>query len=124
MALQMTLSKDHNHIGCDFPQAYWRIEDINVGNTNGDAVVVFKLIAYPNREASHRLGQPVPSMTFGSPYLVVVENALYAWVATFPAHQVFPSGIPFSEAGQRAHLYPFVKAYLNLVDAIDVLEEE
>jgi hypothetical protein len=52
-----------------------------------------------------------------------VDARLYRWDALFPAAMIFTGGIPISRAGQLAVLYPFVKQYLNLVDAIDVLEK-
>lgn len=123
MALKMLLKKEHNHLHYDFPDAYWRIEDVNFGNLDGNTIVVFKLAAYPNRGSAQMLNQEVGSISaFGSPANTLINNILYGWVASFRADTIFTDGIPLLESEQRAILYPFVKEYLNLTDAVDVLE--
>jgi len=123
MALKMLLKKEHNHLHYDFPDAYWRIEDVNFGNLDGITIVVFKLAAYPNQESASKINQKVNYIDdFGAPSNTLVTNILYSWVANFRANTIFTDGIPLSESEQRAILYPFVKEYLNLTDAVDVLE--
>lgn len=124
MAIKMRVPKEHNHIYYDFDDAYWKIEDINVGINSGDAYVNFRFTAYPNEEASDKEHQETqPMLNFGGPNRYNVENRLYTWVGLFPASEIFPNGIPLTESEQRMILYDFIKVYLQLEDYEDVFEE-
>lgn len=124
MALQMDLNRGSNHLYVDWIAAYWVIENIRVGNQDGIATVAFDFCAYPSREARlANLTMVSSSLPFGGPARVAVEPVLYQWTAVFPATAVFGESLPLTEAGQRAVLYPFVKSYLGLTEAVDVLEE-
>lgn len=124
MAIIKTLPKEHNHMYYDFPDAYWRIEDINFGNVEGITKVSFRFTAYPNKEASLKWYEETqPMLNFGGPNGYNVENRLYTWVALFDANEIFTNGIPATEAEQRNVLYNFIKLYLELTDYEDVFEE-
>jgi len=124
MALQMPLDKENNHLYVDWESAYWVVENIRVGNQNGLATVAFDFCAYPSREARLAFLMPIASnLPFGGPSRIAVEPILYQWTAVFPATSVFGESLPLTESGQRAVLYPFVKTYLGLAEAVDVLED-
>jgi len=124
MALTMALLKENNPLYCDFPEAYWSIDDIAMGKIGADEPMVrFSFTAYPSREAKYLTSQPIPGVGFGGAAKPVYEPALYHWEGQFRASDIFLDGMPVTESAQKAILYPFVKAYLGLTEAVDVLED-
>lgn len=124
MGLQFTLPKENNAFYTDFPDAYWSVDNISMGK-DGDAVMVrFEFTAYPSREAKLNQDAMVNQLAFGGPVFPHVNAALYRWVGLFQAIELFPEGMPIEESDQKDVLYAFVKSYLGLTDAIDVLEAE
>lgn len=129
MGLLMDLDKDCNALAHAFPMAYWSIESVSFSSDGPDASVMvsFFFYAYPDRQAkldTAGFTQVAPFRDFGEPIEQTVNARLYRWAALFPAAMVFTGGIPISRSDQLAILYPFVKSYLNLADAVDVLEDE
>lgn len=131
MAFNMFLAKENNHMYMDV-LAYWCIEDVVIDTSvsytdagkDTQTVVSFVLRAYPAREAKSKTGVPISStLGFGSPSTIAVNPALYEWRAAFKVEDIFADGIPTTLNGQLAVLYPFVKDYLGLKDAIDIIEE-
>lgn len=125
MGLQFTLRKENNFVYMDIPDAYWAIEDIGIGTENGRTLLRFAFRAYASLEAKRKKGMPVQyeDIAWGASYIEIYSPVLYEWIAEFPVADVFPSGIPITEAGQKDVLYPFLKQYLQLSDALDVLDE-
>lgn len=125
MALRMALPKENNPAYMDFSDAYWCIDDIAMGKIGADEPMVrFTFTAYPSREAKYKTSQPIPGFGFGSASKPVYEPALYRWEGQFRASDIFPTGMPVTEAAQKAILYPFVKTYLGLTNSVDVLEDQ
>jgi hypothetical protein len=131
MAFQMNLAKENNHMYMDV-SAYWCIEDVVMDTSvsytedgkDTQTVVSFVLRAYPSRAAKMKTGVPVAtSLGFGGPASIAVNSALYEWRAVFKVEDVFSGDVPATLNGQLAVLYPFVKNYLGINDAIDVIEE-
>ena len=128
MGLLMDLPKENNALHHDFLAAYWAIENISFSSDGPDASVMvsFLLHAYPDREAKQKtnaLAIVEPFRDFGESLGQTVAARLYRWAGLFPAVMIFTSGIPISRDAQLEILYPFVKSYLDLSDALDVLEE-
>lgn len=125
MAFTMKLDKQNNFFKQDFNDAYWRLENISIGNYQGEAIVQFQLKAYPNRESvlTYETTPPVPRTDFGGPTNIYEIPSLYHWNGSFPAVDIFPNGIPTSETEQKNILYLFVKDYLELTGFTDVFEE-
>ena len=128
MGIMMRLPKEANTLYYDFESAYWAIENISFGSQGGDGSVMvsFLFSAYPNRDAKQKttsLEQVQQFSTFGGPTSMMYEAQLYQWAGIFRASDIFLHGIPTSFTEQLAILYPFIKAYLNLDEATDVLEE-
>lgn len=129
MGLLMDLPKECNSLHHDFNQAYWSIEDISFASqgSDGSVMVAFMFHAYPDREAKRKtllFEEALPFRTFGGPITQTVNARLYRWAGLFTASLIFPNGIPTTRNGQMAAMYPYVKSYLNLGDATDVLEDE
>jgi hypothetical protein len=124
MGLQFTLPKENNAFYTDVIDAYWSIDDIAMGK-DGDAIMVrFEFTAYPSREAKLMQNTMVGQLMFGGPIFPHVNAALYQWIGLFQASEIFPDGMPIEESAQKDTLYPFIKDFLGLLDAIDVLEDE
>jgi hypothetical protein len=128
MGILMQLPKEANTLYFHFDTAYWAIENVSFGSQGGDGSVMvsFLFTAYPNRDAKQKtasLEQVQQFSMFGGPISTMYEAQLYRWAGLFRASDIFAHGIPTSFTEQLAILYPFVKTYLNLADATDVLEE-
>ncbi len=129
MGLLMDLPKECNSLHHDFDQAYWSIEDISFASqgSNGSVMVSFMFHAYPDREAKRKtlsFEEVQPFRTFGGSIEQSFHARLYRWAGLIEASLIYPNGIPTTRSGQLAVLYPYVKSYLDLVDAMDVLEDE
>jgi hypothetical protein len=123
MGLQFALHKENNAFYTDFPEAYWAVDNIAMGKDGSAVMVRFEFTAYPSREAKHLQNSRVAPLAFGGPVFPHVNSALYQWVGLFQAEEIFPNGMPVSEDAQKDIMYPFIKNYLGLSDAIDVLEQ-
>jgi hypothetical protein len=120
----MALAKENNILFYDFPNAYWVIEDVRFSNQDGVSYTAFEFNAYPSREASKRQGEAIsPSLAFGGAVKLAIDPRLYNWVCIESTSVLFPNGIPITEDEQKVTLYPFVKTYLGLSDAVDLLED-
>lgn len=125
MGLIMPLPKENNPLYYDFPQAYWSIDEIVMGKIGADEPIVrFTFTAYPSREAKGMTNQMIPNIGFGGASVSLYQSALYRWTGQFRAFNIFPDGMPITESAQKAILYPFVKSFLGLTNAVDVLEDE
>lgn len=124
MAFTMRLDKANNFFKQDFENAYWRLENINIGNYDGETIINFQLKAYSNRESvlTYKTEPAKARADFRGPTNIYEIPALYHWLGSFPAATIFPDGIPTSEAEQKNILYPFVKSFLRLKDFTDVYE--
>ena len=119
MGLQLTLEKEKNALYYDFIDAYWSIKEIKY--TTSD--LYGRLICYPTREASHKIGQSVTEyLSVGGSCLPIIEPKLYCWEFTAHISTIFPSGIPLSENEQKTAIYNWIKSYTRLPFE-DVLEE-
>jgi hypothetical protein len=128
VGIVMDLDKSQNALFHQFEQAYWAIENVAFGSdgADGSVMVSFNFSAYPSREskkAMEQLTEPVSNGKFGGPVMNIVESTLYRWSGIFRASDIFAVGIPVLKEEQLEILYPFVKSYLKLTDAQDVLEE-
>ena len=124
MGLRSNISKASNRMGMDFPGAYWSIDDLRIGSSEGQ--VVFELNAYPSRESKQAFGTPlVPDFSFGAPEDMAVNSRLYSWQVSYPLAQVFPNGIPITEAAQKDLIYPILKEHLAAMGYVfeDVLDQ-
>lgn len=125
MGLSMPLNKESNYMYVDMPQAYWCIENIRYVNGDGKNYTIFDFNAYPSRDAKYMDGSHIQNQyQFGTAVSLAFKPRLYHWEAIFETAHIFPDGIPLSEKSQKDILYLLVKEFLNLVDAIDVLEDE
>ena len=125
MGLQMALHKESNFLFHDFPTAYWCIENLRYVHNSGINYTVFDFNAYPSRDAKYQNGyQIINQYGFGTAEGLAYNPRLYHWEAVFETAAIFPEGIPLSEASQKDTLYVLVKEYLDLADAIDVLEDQ
>jgi hypothetical protein len=123
MGLQMGLQKENNVLYYDFINAYWTIEDIRFSNQDGTNYTTFEFNAYPNREAYKREGIPFTSnLNFGGATSLAINPMLYNWVCIEKTSLLFPDGIPVSETEQKDILYPYLKSYLEITEAVDVFE--
>jgi hypothetical protein len=121
MGLSLTVKKEDNHLYTEFPNAYWRIEDIII--TGG--AVSFSLNTYPSRESALKGNEKVEesgSILYGGPTRIAYDGKIRSWSASFKAEDVFPTGIPTTETGMKDVLYELVKSYTGL-NFEDVLEE-
>ena len=121
MGLQLTLTKEHNKIYADFPNAYWAIEDVMYTTDK----IGFRLYAYPSRSAkllNHNALED-PSIGFGGPTGAgSVDCALYMWNVEMALTQVFPDGaIPAGRDAQYTAIYTWIKEFTGL-PFTDVLE--
>ncbi len=124
MGLRMALKKENNGLYCEFPGAYWCIDDIAMGKDGAtDVMVHFFFSAYPSREAKQMAGETAELLPFGGGPSHFYQPVLYRWEGLFRATDIFPDGMLVTEAAQKEVMYPFVKAYLNLTEAEDILEE-
>jgi len=130
MGLLMDLNKENNHLHFDFPNAYWIIDYVTFGTPeggDGSVMVMFSFKAFPTREAKLATDTNTAVQVllgFGGPTQGITRAELYSWTGEFRASDIFPSGIPTTKEEQLALLYPFVKYYLNLTNAVDVMENE
>ena len=125
MGLQMALHKESNFLFHDFQTAYWCIENLRYVHNNGVNYNVFDFNAYPSRDAKYQNGYQISNQyDFGTAEGLAYKSGLYHWEAVFETAAIFPEGIPLSEASQKDTLYVLVKSFLNLTDAIDVLEDQ
>jgi hypothetical protein len=126
MGLQFDLNKENNILYTDFYDAYWSIEDISIESYGGAVMVRFTFYAYPSRESKTKTInlESVTQLDFGGAMSTVSNGRLYQWDGAFTASDVFPDGIPVTTEGQLEILYPYIKEYLGLSDAVDVLEDE
>lgn len=123
MGIKSSLSKTSNRMYMDYSEAYWSIDDLRIDSKEG--AMVFELNAYPSRESKHAFGTPLASdFSFGTPEDMAVNSKLYTWQVTYAVADVFPDGIPITEAAQKDALYPIVKANLLAMGYVfeDVLE--
>jgi hypothetical protein len=122
MAIQMKLGKENNHIGVDFEEAYWVLE--NVGSKiEGDSVMFgFNFNAYSNKEACHKTQafSEVSLLSFGGSIEINFSSKLYTFFGTYQSDYIFPNGIPTTREEQLIALYQLVKTELNLTDYVDV----
>lgn len=125
MGLSFDLQKEDNHLYNDFPDAYWSVDNIAFyTTTNNITMVRFDFNAYASRNAKQfRSSRITPTLQFGGPCSSVVDPLLYQWCGEFDASGIFPNGIPTSVSDQKSVLYVFIKSYLGLTEAVDVLEE-
>lgn len=121
MGLKMTLSRECNHLGYTFEDAYWAISELSYDTKN----CLFRLSAYPSREAKLSDLSPLhPTiLPIGSSSYPVVNCSLYMWEAIIPTVNIFPDGIPLDENEQKTRIYTFIKQYTELPFE-DVFEEE
>jgi len=122
MAIQMKLGKDNNHIGIDFNDAYWVIENVGFKIENNSILFGFKFNAYANEETCHKTQNltEVTLLGFGSPINAIHNSILYTFIGLYEASYIFPTGIPVTKDEQLVILYTFIKKELNLVDCVDV----
>lgn len=111
MGLKYPLTRDQNHMGVDFPEAYWKLEDIQFAK----GLVAGTLKAYPSREASLREGLDLPEerwmeIPIGGPRYNHIYSELWAWNFSYPLQDVFPKGIPLDEDVQKKTIYNHIKA--------------
>jgi hypothetical protein len=125
MGLSFDLRKEDNHLYCGFASAYWSIDGIAFYTTTGNITMVrFDFNAYASRDAKLLRSTAIaPLLQFGGPCSTVVDPLLYQWCGEFDAGAIFPNGIPTPVDEQKIVLYAFVKSYLGLSDAFDVLED-
>lgn len=122
MGLKYSLNSDQNHIGIDFIDAYWVIEEIKYINNNAIGV----LRCFPSREISKKEGYRYTgweTIKIGGPAFQYVKACLWEWEFMFPVEEVFPYGIPISEDEQKTAIYNWIKDYTKLPFE-DVYEEE
>lgn len=108
MGLSLSLSRDQNHIGIDFPNAYWHLESIQFAS----GLVAGELVCYPTRDVSTRYGTTLSGMDvlpFGGPSYNHVYAALWSWHFSFPVADAFPNGIPLDEDAQKTAIYNWIK---------------
>lgn len=121
MGLSLTVRKEDNHLYMEFPNAYWRIEDIVIAG----GAVSFSLNTYPSRESAKKGGEQVKEsgeLLYGGPTRIAYDGKIRSWSASFVVGDVFPSGIPTTESGMKDVLYELVKSYTGL-NFEDVLED-
>lgn len=126
MGLKLTLKKQDNKMYYEFVDAYWKIENIIFSNANGVAYVSFELNAYPSREASKKYLATIEysnTIPVGGAFDLAYSPRIWYWEATFKTADVFPNGIPVSEAEQKDVIYALVKNYTGL-QFEDVIETE
>lgn len=125
MGLQCALTKEQNHMGIDFPGAYFAIDNFGFGESSGEYIVNITLNGYPNRETKHMSGKSVSnsSLPFGGAYRMIYEPCIYSWNTQFKVDRVFPEGIPTDIDEVKTKLYKFIKSYLNDVEFVDIFEE-
>ena len=120
MGLQLTVKAEDNHLYTEFPNAYWRIEDIVI--TGG--AVSFSLNTYPSRESALKGNTGIVEsgeILYGGATRIAYDGKIRTWSASFKVADVFPSGIPATETGMKDVLYALVKSYTGL-GFEDVLE--
>lgn len=125
MGLKAPITKEHNRMGIDFPDAYWSIDNIRFTNESGLSFVVFELNAYPSRESKKLMKQSISSeYVYGAPNGIAVDSILHSWSAVFPTTDFFSTGIPLYEGEQKKAMYPKVKKHCSdYIPFEDVFEE-
>lgn len=123
MGIIMKLAKEDNILYTDFDNAYWSIEDVTFQSSEGVTYVTFSFKTYPSKAAKDKMLVPIePTLSYGSSTGIAYNPLLHTFDASFKAADLFPDGIPITEAGQKDILYAFVKSYLSLTNYTDVLE--
>lgn len=125
MGLKAPITKEHNRMGIDFPDAYWSIDNIRFTNENGLSFVAFELNAYPSRESKKLMKNSITSeYVYGSQNGIMVDSVLHSWYASFPTLDFFSESIPLTEEKQKEIMYPKVKKHCSdYIPFEDVLEE-
>jgi len=120
MALKKLLSEEYTHLHYDFPQAYWRIENINFGTEGGEFFVRFELVCYPDQDAAWNTTEP-QMLDFGT--FAHTGKVLYRWLPLFRWSDISADPVPPSEGAQKKVLYPYLKQAVSyLQDAEDIFE--
>lgn len=124
MGLLLKVEKNNNALYTDFPDAYWKIENILVSHQDGEDYIVFDLNTYPSREASKMTLVPIDNtFPLGGAVKVAYEPMIRHWQGMFKASDIFKGGtMPISEKEQKKVIYAFVKAHTNL-GFEDVIED-
>lgn len=115
MGLKLTIKKEDNYLHHSFIDAYWKVDSIMFMNMDGESYVTFSLDAYPSRDASKKMLEPIAysnTMPIGGTPRIAYEPRIWHWEACFKALDVFEDGIPTTEAEQKDVLYLFVKQYV------------
>lgn len=125
MAFLMDIPKTDTIFYHEFKEAYWSIDSVLFTTQEGVAYTQLILVAYPSREAKYMDRVPLEEQAFhwGGPPAIAYSPKLHYWEATFETLDIFPEGIPVSEAEQKNVLYLYVKAFLGITDFTDVFEE-
>lgn len=121
MGMQKVLLAQNNGLKVDFPNAYWRIENIIFSTEGADFYVSFQLHAYASYESASNNDEVTP---LGVGTTTIYSTVLYKWNAIEKWSVISTGLVPITEEGQKSILYPFIKSQVPyLSDAIDVLEE-
>lgn len=115
MGLKLTIKKEDSYLYHEFIDAYWKVDSIMFTNMDGESYVTFSLDAYPSRDASKKMLEPIAysnTIPVGGTPRIAYEPRIWHWEACFKALDVFEDGIPTTEAEQKDVLYLFVKQYV------------
>lgn len=126
MALQFNLEAEVNHLGTAFPDAYWSIDNLGIGMSNGVYGVAITLRAYPNRDSkklSERNDLITERLSFGGSSIPYYNGALYEYQDFVAIEKVYPDGIPNTYDGMKKLAYIYIKSYFSEIPFEDVFEE-
>lgn len=127
MGLKLTIQKEDNYLYHDFIDAYWKVDSIMFTNIEGESYVTFSLDAYPSRDSSKKMLNPIEYsnvIPIGGTPRIAYEPRLWHWEACFKTLDVFENGIPATEAEQKDVLYLFVKQYIYVLSNKTVVFED
>lgn len=113
MGLSLTLGPEQNHIGIEFPNAYWHVEGISYGG----GYTAGSLVCYPSRDVALREGTELSEweqIPIGGPTYNHAHAKLWSWDFSFPTAVAFPNGIPLDEKAQKTAIYNWIKGYTKL----------
>ncbi len=121
MAFKKQLSKENNTLYFDFPDAYWRIENIHFTTEGGEFYVQFELKSYPSQDTAWNTQDP-QKLAFGD--YRHIYNDLYVWRAVIKWSDITTDSVPNNETEQKDILYTHIKNTVSFFsDAVDVLEQ-
>lgn len=127
MGLKLAIGENENHLGIAFPNAYWALDNIAIGESNGIFGVSIVLRAYPSRESRKKTeanGDITSNVGFGGATIPYYNGVIYEFRDFVAVNTVYPNGVPSTLDGLKQGAYIYLKDYFQEIPFEDVFENQ